>query len=59
MSKPHVLDFPYISEARAGYMDFFSPAYSNKEPIILEDGISVQFPAGWTDEDADKWRFGV
>jgi hypothetical protein len=43
------------SVARAGYMDFFGD-YNNKEPIILEDGTSVHFPAGWTDEDADKWR---
>jgi hypothetical protein len=49
------LHFPYISAGHAGYMDFFRASYGNKEPIILEEGTSVRFPAGWTDEDADKW----
>jgi hypothetical protein len=50
------IDFPYLTEARQGYMDFFNPSYTNKTPLILADGTSVQFPADWTDEDADKWR---
>ena len=30
-----------------------------KAPVILQDGTSVLFPNGWTDEDADKWRKGM
>jgi hypothetical protein len=51
--------FPYSPEQRQGYMDFFSEDHRNHEPLVLEDGTSVAFPAGWTDEDADKWRKGV
>ena len=29
------------------------------EPVVLDDGTSVLFPSGWTDEDADKWRKGM
>jgi hypothetical protein len=40
-------------------MDFFSENHKNREPIVMEDGTSVVFPSGWTDEDADKWRKGM
>ena len=59
MGQQHPLYFPYLPEDRQGYIDFFSDDYTNKEPLILEDGTSVQFPRGWTDEDADKWRKGM
>jgi hypothetical protein len=52
-------EFPYIPDRFQGYMDFFSDNHQNKEPLVLEDGTSVAFPAGWTDEDADKWRKGM
>lgn len=42
-----------------GFNDFFSENDGVKEPTILSDGTSVQFPKGWTDEDADKWRKGM
>jgi hypothetical protein len=48
--------FPFLPNDRQGYIDFFSDNNVNREPIVMEDGTSVQFPAGWTDEDADKWR---
>jgi hypothetical protein len=51
MTQPPDRDFPYIPERYRGY--------SNKEPVILEDGTSVLFPSEWTDEDADKWRKGM
>jgi hypothetical protein len=44
---------------RDGYVDFFSENDALREPVILQDGTSVQFPKGWTDEDADKWRKGM
>ena len=53
------LYFPYLPQHRQCYIDFFSENYTNKEPVVLEDGTSVQFPRGWTDEDADKWRKGM
>jgi len=59
MSHYSKLDFPYLPERYQGFMDFFSDNNTNKEPVILEDGTSVQFPKGWTDEDADKWRKGM
>jgi hypothetical protein len=58
MTQPSDL-FPYIPEQYRGYMDYFSEGNSNKEPVILQDGTSVLFPNGWTDEDADKWRKGM
>jgi hypothetical protein len=56
MGQYHRLHFPYLPCERQGYIDFFSEHYTHKEPVILEDGTSVQFPKDWTDEDADKWR---
>lgn len=58
MSHHPKLDFPYLPERYQGFMDFFSDNNTHNEPVILEDGTSVQFPKGWTDEDADKWRKG-
>lgn len=55
----HKLYFPFLPSDRQGYIDFFSENNTNKEPVILEDDTSVQFPNGWTDEDADKWRKGM
>ena len=59
MSHHPKLGFPYLPERYQGFMDFFSDNNTNREPVILEDGTSVQFPKGWTDEDADKWRKGM
>ena len=56
MGQQRPLYFPFLPDDRQGYIDFFSEHYTNKEPVVLEDGTSVQFPNGWTDEDADKWR---
>jgi hypothetical protein len=53
------LDFPYLPEQYRGYMDYFSGDNTNKEPVVQEDGTSILFPSGWTDEDADKWRKGM
>ena len=59
MAQYRDLAFPYLPEQYRGYMDYFSDAKENKEPIILDDGTSVVFPKDWTDEDADKWRKGM
>jgi hypothetical protein len=59
MAERPFLDFRYIPEQYRGYMDFFSDDSTHKEPVILDDGTSVLFPSGWTDEDADKWRKGM
>jgi hypothetical protein len=59
MGQQDRLYFPYLPADRQGYIDFFSENYTNKEPVILDDGTSVQFPKDWTDEDADKWRKGM
>lgn len=59
MGQQHKVHFPFLPADRQGYIDFFSDNYTNKEPAILEDGTSVQFPKDWTDEDADKWRKGM
>jgi hypothetical protein len=56
MSQAQKAYFPFLPNDRQGYIDFFSDNNTNKEPVVMEDGTSVQFPAGWTDEDADKWR---
>ena len=42
-----------------GQLRLFGDNNSNKVPVLLEDGTSVQFPKGWSDEDADKWRKGM
>lgn len=59
MAERQSAPFPYLPEQYIGYMDYFSDHHTNREPIILADGTSVQFPSGWTDEDADKWRKGM
>lgn len=59
MAQHNKLDFPYLPERYQGFMDYFSDNNTNKEPVVLEDGTSVLFPKGWTDEDADKWRKGM
>jgi hypothetical protein len=55
----HRLYFPLLPTDPQGYIDFFSENATNKDPLILQDGTSVQFPNGWTDEDVDKWRKGM
>jgi len=59
MAQDRNLEFPYPSGPYLGYVDHFSEESVNTEPLILEDGTSVIFPKGWTDEDADKWRKGM
>ena len=53
----YVWDFQ--TGADTGYMDVFGDDHDFREPLVLEDGTSVLFPRGWTDEDADKWRKGM
>jgi len=40
----------------AGYADLFSNQHDNSQPLILFDGTSVQWPRGWTENDAVAWR---
>jgi hypothetical protein len=56
MGQQRPLYFPFLPDHCQGYIDFFSESFTSKEPVVLDDGTSVQFPNGWTDEDADKWR---
>lgn len=40
--------------ALAGYRDIFDVA--RKGPLVLRDGTSIEWPKGWTQKDADRWR---
>jgi len=39
-----------------GYHDVFTDGELPREPRIMKDGTSVRWPAGWTPEDAARWR---
>ena len=36
------------------YRDIFD--VKRKGPLVLRDGTSIEWPKGWTQEDADRWR---
>lgn len=37
-----------------GYRDIFDTG--RKSPLVLRDCTSVEWPAGWNQVDADRWR---
>jgi hypothetical protein len=39
-----------------GYRNIFTIARRGKQPLILQDGTSVEFPDTWTKEQAEDWR---
>jgi hypothetical protein len=38
------------------YRDIFTLDRRGKQPLILRDGTSVEFPDSWTQEQAETWR---
>jgi hypothetical protein len=40
----------------AGYRDIFNPKNLRRGPLVLSDMTSIEWPAGWTQVDADRWR---
>lgn len=38
------------------YRNIFTLERRGKQPLILQDGTSVEFPADWTKEQAETWR---
>lgn len=40
--------------AVTGYRDIFDTG--RKSPLVLRDCTSIEWPKGWTQEDADRWR---
>ena len=59
MSQDRDRAYPYTFEHCVRYLDYFSDEHANIVPLILDNGTSVIFPKGWTDEEADKWRKGM
>jgi hypothetical protein len=43
------------------YRDVFTKDRTRRTPVILSDGTSVEYPAGWDKKSAKKWReyFGL
>jgi hypothetical protein len=40
----------------AGYRDIFGIRDAGKQPLVLRDCTSIEWPAGWSQKDADRWR---
>ena len=40
----------------AGYIDLFCACHRYTEPKILSNGTDIAWPAGWTEDQAMKWR---
>jgi hypothetical protein len=38
------------------YRDIFGVPEARKQPLVLSDCTSIEWPAGWSQEDADRWR---
>jgi hypothetical protein len=45
-------ELPFLS----GFADIFADGNENSRPLVLLDGTSVQWPRGWTENDALAWR---
>jgi len=42
--------------APTGYRNIFGVRDGHRGPLVLRDGTSIEWPAGWSKEDADRWR---
>ena len=56
MPKKHPAPKKYVPPAPPGYRDVFDIRSSGKGPLILSDNTSVEWPRGWTQADAARWR---
>jgi hypothetical protein len=41
---------------REGYRDVFLVRSARLQPLVLMDCTSIEWPVGWSQEDADRWR---
>jgi hypothetical protein len=41
------------------YRDVFTSDRTRRTPVILSDGTSVEYPAGWSKAAAKEWRKSV
>jgi hypothetical protein len=44
------------SDPIAGYVNLFCPCHRYTEPKIFNNGTDIAWPAGWTQDQAMKWR---
>ena len=45
--------------APQGYRDIFGQRDARKGPLVLSDRTSVEWPKGWTKEDAARYRKAI
>jgi hypothetical protein len=45
-----------LAHESPGHLDFFGEYHRNQQPVILCDGTSVKWPAGWTRKQVASWR---
>ncbi len=43
-------------EAHTGYRDYFEKRAARQGPLVLSDCTSIEWPKGWTEDDAMRWR---
>lgn len=56
MPKKRTAPKKHPAPAPAGYRDIFDVRSASKGPLILSDCTSVEWPKGWNQADADRWR---
>jgi hypothetical protein len=42
--------------AKPGYRDLFNARDAGDGPLVLRDCTSIEWPHGWKQEDAARWR---
>lgn len=49
-------ELPPLADETSGHVDVFSDTNTWAEPRILANGTDIAWPAGWTEQQAEKWR---
>ena len=47
---------PLAAEEYSMYVDLFCDCHRFLDPLILANGTSIAWPAGWTESEGDSWR---
>lgn len=60
-SNGHQLGCPLFGELPvavpdSGLFDLFCDCHTWSEPMVLENGTDIAWPAGWTQQQAADWR---
>lgn len=47
---------PPLADENSTHVDLYCDCHGFPTPMVLNNGTDVAWPAGWTQERADKWR---